>query len=154
MSEAVQASEGSAALDTLGDALGEAGKTALDGAREQLAEGLLRAAFTLWEDPQVRPKLLGILHAAVNSEEGAVQMRGFLANQLFAQAGKAIGREGMDIYEAAETFKIPTININAATAQVWGVVLLRYVVKLEPIASVSTEELINLLRPTIQGYLG
>ncbi|MFD9436959.1 hypothetical protein [Streptomyces sp. NPDC060002] len=154
MSEALEAEERAAALDSLGGVLGEAGAAALDGPREQLAGSLLRAAFVLWEDPQVRPKLLGILQAAVNGKEGAEQMRGFLANQLFAEAGKAIGIAGMDIYQAAETLKVPAININAAAGQVWGVVLLRYVVELEPVASASSEELIDLLTPTIQRYLG
>ncbi|MER5199900.1 TetR/AcrR family transcriptional regulator [Streptomyces sp. NPDC002755] len=154
MSEALEAEERAAALDSLGGVLGEAGAAALDGPREQLAGSLLRAAFVLWEDPQVRPKLLGILKAAVNGKEGAEQMRGFLASQLFAEAGKAIGIAGMDIYQAAETLKVPAININAAAGQVWGVVLLRYVVELEPIASASSEELIDLLTPTIQRYLG
>jgi hypothetical protein len=154
MSEANVAEDRAAALDSLGGVLGEAGAEALNGPREQLAESLLRAAFELWENPQVRPKLLGILHAAVNSEEGAAQMRQFLANQLFAQAGKALGIAGMDIYQAAETIKVPAININAAAGQVWGVVLLRYIVKLEPIASAPSEELIQLLTPTIQRYLG
>ncbi|MFD9323323.1 hypothetical protein ACFWDQ_37725 [Streptomyces sp. NPDC060053] len=154
MSEALEAEERAAALDSLGGVLGEAGAAALDGPREQLAGSLLRAAFVLWEDPQVRPKLLGILKAAVNGKEGAEQMRGFLANQLFAEAGKALGIAGMDIYQAAETLKVPAININAAAGQVWGVVLLRYVVELEPIASASSEELIDLLTPTIQRYLG
>ncbi|OQR64854.1 hypothetical protein B6E66_06530 [Streptomyces maremycinicus] len=154
MSEALEAQERAAALDSLGGVLGEAGAAALDGPREQLAGSLLRAAFVLWEDPQVRPKLLGILKAAVNGKEGAEQMRGFLANQLFAEAGKALGIAGMDIYQAAETLKVPAININAAAGQVWGVVLLRYVVELEPVASASSEELIELLTPTIQRYLG
>ncbi|MFD3840446.1 hypothetical protein ACFWWC_29955 [Streptomyces sp. NPDC058642] len=154
MSEAIEAEERGVAWDTLGGALGEAGAAALAGSREHLAEGLLRGAFALWENPEVRPKLLGILQAAVNSEEGAEQMRGFLANQLFAQAGKSIGVEGMDIYQAADTFGVPAVNINAAAGQVWGAVLMRYVVKLEPIASVPAEELIQLLKPTIQRYLG
>lgn len=154
MSEAIGAQERAAALDSLGGVLGEAGAEALNGPRDQLAENLLRAAFELWENPQVRPRLLGILHAAVNSEEGAAQMRQFLANQLFAQAGKALGIAGMDIYQAAETIKVPAININAAAGQVWGAVLLRYIVKLEPIASASSEELIQLLTPTIRRYLG
>ncbi|SEO62094.1 TetR/AcrR family transcriptional regulator [Actinacidiphila rubida] len=153
MSEAVDAQQRSQALDHLGGVLGEAAEAALAGPREQLAEGLLRAAFTLWENPEVRPKLLGILHQAVNSPEGAEQMRLFLANQLFAEAGKAIGLAGMDIYQAAETLKVPAINVNAAAGQVWGVVLLRYIVRLEPIASAGAEEVIDLLNPTIQRYL-
>ncbi|MEU9273298.1 hypothetical protein AB0E04_49320 [Streptomyces sp. NPDC048251] len=153
MSEAIGTEERDA-LDSLGGALGEAGAHALAGPRDELAEGLLRAAFALWEDPQVRPRLLGLLQAAVNSEEGADQMRRFLTDQLFAQAGRSIGISGMDIYQAAETIKVPVINVNAATSQVWGVVLMRYIVKLEPIASASAEELIALLKPTIQRYLG
>ncbi|QKW10547.1 hypothetical protein HUT18_33155 [Streptomyces sp. NA04227] len=153
MSESVEAAEHAAALDSLGDVLGEAGAAALAGQRAQLAEKLLRAAFEVWENPAIRPNLLGLLHAAVNSEEGAEKMRQFLANQLFAQVGKAIGIDGMDIYQAAETIKVPVININAAAGQVWGVVLLRYVVKLEPIASAPAEELIDLLIPTIRRYL-
>lgn len=147
MSEAIDAA------DSLGGVLGQAGATALAGPREQLGEGLLRAAFQMWENPEVRPKLLGVLQAAVNSEEGAAQMRQFLNTQLMAQAGKAIGMEGMDLTQAAEAIKVPVINVNAATAQVWGMVLLRYVVKLEPIASASSEELIQLLSPTIERYL-
>lgn len=146
--------DGAVAVDSLGGVLGEAGAAALKGQREQLGEGLLRAAFALWEDPQVRPKLLGILRAAVNGEEGAAQMREYLARQIFAQAGKAIGVSGMDLYQAAETLRVPAININAAVGQTWGVVLLRYVVKLEPIASAPVDELIALVGPAIQRYLG
>lgn len=154
MPESVGQPDGAAAVDSLGGVLGEAGAAALKGPREQLGEGLLRAAFALWENPQVRPKLLGILQAAVNGEEGAAQMREYLARQIFAQAGKAIRIAGMDLYQAAETLMVPAININAAVGQTWGVVLLRYVVKLEPIASAPVDELIGLLSPTIQRYLG
>ncbi|MCX5367418.1 hypothetical protein OG864_53250 [Streptomyces sp. NBC_00124] len=153
MSEAMEIKEHSA-LDSLGGALGDAGANALAGARDELAENLLRAAFVLWEDPQVRPRLLGLLTAAVNSEEGADQMRAFLTNQLFAQVGKSIGIADMDIYQAAETIGATAINVNAAAAQVWGVVLMRYIVKMEPIASTPVDELLDLLKPTIQRYLG
>ena len=154
MSEAVKAKEGAAAaLDALGGTLAEAGAAAVNGSRDKLAEGLLRAAFVLWENPEVRPKLLAVLQGAVNSDEGAAQMRGFLNTQLFAQAGKALGVDGMDINEVAKTLEVPPLQINAAAGQVWGVVLLRYVVRLEPIASVSSEELIGLITPTIQRYL-
>lgn len=153
MSDRIDEKEGAAALGSLGGVLGEAGAAALQGKREQLGEGLLRAAFGLWEDPQVRPELLAILQAALNSEAGAVQMREYLSTQIFNHAGKAIGVADMDIYQAADTLKVSAININAAVAQTWGVVLLRYVVKLEPIASASVDELIDLVGPTIQRYL-
>jgi hypothetical protein len=154
MPDRIDEKESAAALGTLGGALGDAGAAALEGKRGQLGDGLLRAAFGLWEDPQVRPRLLGILQTALDGEAGAAQMREYLSKQIFAHAGKAIGAVDMDIYQAAETLKVPVININAAVAQVWGVVLLRYIVKLEPITSAPVDELIDLVSPTIQRYLG
>lgn len=142
------------ALDALGGTLGEAGAAALRGSRAAMAQGLLRAAFALWENPEVRPKLLSLLQGAVNSQEGADRMRNYLANEIFAEAGKSIGKESMDIYEVARLLDTPPVNINAAVAQVWGVVLLRYIVQLEPIASTPVDELIDLVGPTIQRYLG
>lgn len=144
---------GGTAVGSLGGVLGGAGAQALTGARERIGELLLRAAFGLWEDEQVRPRLLGILRDAVNSADGADRMRDYLSNQIFAAAGKSIGVEQMDIHRAADILKIPTININAAVAQIWGVVLLRYVVELEPIASAPVDEVIELVSPTIQRYL-
>jgi Tetracyclin repressor-like, C-terminal domain len=142
------------ALDALGGTLGEAGAAALRGARGAMGEGLLRAAFTLWEDPEARPRLLSLLQGAVNSQEGADRMRDYLTNEIFAKAGKAIGKENMDLYEVAQLLDISPININAAVAQVWGVVLLRYIVQLQPIASAPVDDLIGLVSPTIQRYLG
>jgi Tetracyclin repressor-like, C-terminal domain len=151
MSQAAEVEEG--VLTTLGGALAEAGAASLAGPREQLGEGLLRAALTMWEDPQVRPKLLGVLREATTSDEGAAQMRTFMSTQLFAQAGQALGEAPMDINQVAQTLNVPPINLYAAAAQVWGVVLLRYVLELEPLASATAEELVALLSPTIQRYL-
>ncbi|MFD8572223.1 hypothetical protein [Streptomyces sp. NPDC059639] len=141
------------ALSSLGAGLAQASAESLSGPREQLAESLLRSALTRWEDPEVRPKLLATLAAATTTQEGAEQLRDFLYSQLFAQVGIALEDKPMDIEQVAETLDVPAININAAAAQVWGVVLYRYVLKMEPIASASGEELIALLSPTIQRYL-
>jgi hypothetical protein len=43
--------------------------------------------------------------------------------------------------------------MNAAVGQMIGVVLLRYVLEVEPIASASEEEIVELLAPTLQRYL-
>jgi hypothetical protein len=142
-----------AALSSLGAGLAQASAQSLSGPREQLAESLLRSALIRWEDPEVRPKLLAALKAATATEEGAEQLRDFLHSQLFAQVGIALEDKPMNIEQVAEKLDVPAININAAAAQVWGVVLYRYVLKMEPIASASGDELIELLSPTIQRYL-
>lgn len=153
MSQVAQTEEGMAALTSLGAGLAQAGAASLSGPREQLAESLLRSALARWEDPEVRPKLLATLAAATASKEGAEHLRDFLYSQLFAQVGIALQDRPMDIEQVARTLGVPAININAAAAQVWGVVLYRYVLGMEPMASASPEELIALLSPTIQRYL-
>jgi Tetracyclin repressor-like, C-terminal domain len=153
MSGPAEVEEGSAILATYGDALAKAGAGALSGPRDQLGERLLRTFLTFWEDPQLRPRLLGTLQAAMASEEGAAKMREFMSSQLFASAGEALDEAPMDIKQVAEVLKVSPLQINAAAAQVWGVILLRYVVRMEPMASASEDELLELLVPTIQRYL-
>jgi hypothetical protein len=43
--------------------------------------------------------------------------------------------------------------VQAAAAQMVGVVLLRHVVRLEPIASASPEDLVALVAPAVQRHL-
>ena len=157
MSETIENTAESTALGSLGGALGEAGAASLAADPGTLAEGLLRASLTHWEDAERRAQLVGDLTAALTTDEGAAKMRAFLSSQssqLFREFGKALGSsETMDLDHAAEVLKVPPLQINAAQAQVWGVVILRYIVRLEPIASASADDLVALFAPTIQRYL-
>ncbi|WP_053666645.1 hypothetical protein [Streptomyces sp. MMG1121] len=153
----ISAAAGSTAMSTLGDALARAGAESITGQREQLAEGLLRASLKQWEDPRARVQLLADVRAAITEEAGAERMRDFMSaqsSQIFSQLGKALGlAQTLDIAEVADLLKVPPVNINAAQSQVWGMVILRYILKLEPLASASTDELVDLIGPTIQRYL-
>ncbi|MEU6826902.1 hypothetical protein ABZ921_40385 [Streptomyces atriruber] len=147
------AADGSHALSDIGDALAEAGAASLTGERAQLAEGLLRAALTKWEDPQARPQLLSAFSAVFADDQGAARMRDFMSRQIFQQLAASLEEPPKDFDEVAKALGVPPMNINAAQAQVWGVAVLRYVVKLEPIASASVDEVVALVSPTIQRYL-
>ncbi|MFD9393217.1 hypothetical protein ACFWBB_21620 [Streptomyces sp. NPDC060000] len=157
MPEATETADRPTALTTLGDALARAGAESITGQREQLAAGLLRASLKQWENAEARPQLLADLTAAITDEAGAERMRAFMSaqsSQIFSQLGKALGlSQTLDINEVAEILNVPPLHINAAQAQVWGMVILRYILRLEPIASASSDELVDLLGPTIQRYL-
>lgn len=155
MTDSSQTQEGSAALTDFAGALAEAGATSLTTRQqEQLAERLLQAALTRWEDPQLRPRLLAGLTAALTTEVGADKMRDVLSSQIFTLFGKALdSSQTTDINDAADVLKVPPLNINAAQAQVWGTIVLRYILKVEPIASVPADDVLGLLTPTIQRYL-
>jgi hypothetical protein len=45
------------------------------------------------------------------------------------------------------------LRVSTAAAQLVGVVLLRYVIKIPPLAAATDDELVALLAPTLQRYL-
>lgn len=109
------------------------------GPREEVGERLVRFILTILSEDGARQPLLALVRTAMTNERMAVMIREFLGQAL--------------LHRVAETLDIPPIRMEAAFAQMFGVVLARYVIKLEPLASVDIEELVKLLTPTIQGYL-
>ena len=147
MSGAAEVKEDPAILTTYAGALAEAAAAAHTGPREQLGERLVRTFLTIWENPQVRPQLLETLRSATAGGAGATQLRDFMSSQLFAQVGDALEAAPMNIDQAAQELKVPPLHLNAAAAQVWGVILLRYVLEIEPIAS----RVLEILKPYAAG---
>lgn len=111
----------------------------LAGPREEIGERLARMVLALWGDPRLRPQFVGVIRSATTNEMGARLLREFISSKVFARV--------------AEALDVPRLNLNAAASQIVGVVMLRYVLEVEPMASASEEELVALLAPTIQRYL-
>ncbi|HEY0541692.1 MAG TPA: TetR family transcriptional regulator [Actinoallomurus sp.] len=111
----------------------------LAGPRAEIGERLVRTFLRFWSDPRLRPQFVGIIRSATTSETGATLLRDFVTSQLFARV--------------AAVLEVPGLNLNAAAAQLVGVVMFRYVLEMEPMASASDDELVALLAPTIQRYL-
>ncbi|GAA3963557.1 TetR family transcriptional regulator [Actinomadura viridis] len=107
--------------------------------REHLGETMVRTFLEIWGDDERRPPILAMLRSAMTNEQAAVLLREFVTTALFGRTG--------------ETHGIPMLRINAAAGQMIGVMILRYVLRVEPIASASSEELVELLAPVIQQYL-
>jgi AcrR family transcriptional regulator len=111
----------------------------LAGPRSEIGERLVRTFLRFWSDPRLRPQFVGIIRSATTSETGATLLRDFITSQLVARV--------------AAVLEVPGLNLNAAAAQLVGVVMFRYVLEMEPMASASDDELVALLAPTIQRYL-
>jgi hypothetical protein len=47
----------------------------------------------------------------------------------------------------------PELRAQLAAAQLIGIAMLRYVIKAEPLASADIDEIVDMVAPTIQGYL-
>jgi len=110
------------------------------GPREEIGERLVRIFLAVWGQGDFRSRALAVIRSAATSEQGATLLREFLTSAL-------LGR-------VAEALEVPRLRILVGIAQMVGVVIMRYVLEIEPIASASDEELVELLAPTLQRYLG
>lgn len=113
----------------------------LAGPREQMGERVVRTVVGLWDRPEVRPMLLGIVRSATTDPVAAGMARRMLAEGPFLALARAV-----DLPDAE-------IRATLAGTQLIGLAISRYVIGLEPIASMSADGLAIAVGPTIGRYL-
>ncbi|GAB2963217.1 TetR family transcriptional regulator [Nonomuraea fastidiosa] len=110
----------------------------LEGPREEIGERLVGMLLRVTAEPEMREPMVALLRSAMTNEQAATMFREFILHAL--------------LYQVADRLGVPHLRVEAAFAQMFGVIMGRYVLKLEPLASASIEELVELLAPTIQRY--
>jgi AcrR family transcriptional regulator len=109
----------------------------LDGLGERLARFYLQ----MWEQPETRDGLAGIMRSAFSHEDAAALLRAFLGSEVFGRLAPNIDGEDAQL------------RVALAGSHLVGIAIARYVVKVEPLASADPETVIAALAPTIQRYL-
>jgi AcrR family transcriptional regulator len=109
------------------------------GPREEVGERFVRLFLTLWREPEGRAPVLALLRSAATNEQAAEMVRQFVTSALLGRLADLLG--------------VPRLRILAAASQLIGLVMVRYVVRVEPLASAGEEEIVELIAPTIQRYL-
>ncbi|MGY0068905.1 TetR/AcrR family transcriptional regulator [Streptomyces sp. QTS137] len=113
----------------------------LDAPLEEVGERMTRMILGLWENPVTRAPLLAIIRSAVNNETAAGVFRRLVAGQLLRRiAGQ------LDLPDAE-------LRAELAAAQLVGIAMIRYVIKIEPLASADPEQIIGRVAPVVQGHL-
>jgi AcrR family transcriptional regulator len=108
---------------------------------ERVPERIARTFLDFWEDPATRASLMALLRSAMTHEGSASLLRQFVVRQLFGPVTGLL--DGPQI----------ELRVNLASAQLIGVAVLRYAVRIEPIASASKDELVAWLTPALAHYL-
>ncbi len=113
----------------------------LAGDPDGLGERFLRMFLGVWESPPGRERVVGLVGAVITNPAVSRMLREFLAQEVFGRI--------------AASLRVPDPQLRAslAASQMVGLIVTRYVVQLEPIASVPAEELVPLIAPTLQRYL-
>jgi AcrR family transcriptional regulator len=107
-----------------------------DGAGERM----LRVFLSVWDDPELRLPLLALTRDLLDPSGRRLMRDGFLPAVLHP-VGVALGIEQ------------PEVRMPLVASQVIGLILTRYVLEIEPIASMPADDLVAVYAPTIQRYL-
>jgi AcrR family transcriptional regulator len=119
----------------------EAPRAVEDGPLDTVGERLTRFFFGVWENPATRTPLLAIVRSAVNNDTAAAVFRRIVATQVLRRIA---GR--LDVADAE-------LRAELAAAQLVGIAMIRYVIKVEPLASADPEQIIRRVAPVVQAHL-
>lgn len=111
-------------------------------APEDRGPAILRTLLVLWDSP-AQPALLAMLRGAVGSKAQAALLREVLFRRILARAMAGLEDDGDGV----------RLRGSLLASQVMGLMMARYLLRLEPLASASHDEIVAVMGPTIQHYL-
>lgn len=114
--------------------------TATLGSADQAAEPLLRTFLSVWDDPALQPGLVATIRRALEPGGDRLIREGFLPVVIIPM-GERLGVDRADV-------RMPLV-----ASQVIGLILARYVLRIEPIASLDPDALVGIYAPVVQRYL-
>ncbi len=109
----------------------------LDGVGERLA----RTFLGVWDQPSNRLALVALVRTAFVADEAADLLRDGMARLVLAAV--------VPLLEGERT----EVRAQLVASQLMGLIMGRYVMRIEPLASLPAEELVAWLAPTLQRYL-
>ena len=115
---------------------GQEGQTLRD-----FAESLVRSYLRFVDSDQSRNAILALVRSAVSNEKAAAMLREFLAAELLPVIASRTGHENA------------ALRAGLVAAQLMGVAMLRHVVRLDPVARATPDEIVALVAPVIEHYL-
>jgi AcrR family transcriptional regulator len=110
--------------------------------RDVLGAAVVRMALRVWDGP-AQPAGLALIRSAMGNEWTAKLLREFLVSKVLR---RVVGTLGLDPDERAA-------RASLVASQLIGLVMARYVLRLEPLASASPESVVAAMGPTVQRYL-
>lgn len=111
----------------------------VEGPREQTGERLVSFFLGAWRDEEARQSFSALLRSLTTHEEAARVLREFLQRVMVGPLQQALG--------------VRPELLEAMAAQLVGLAILRYIVRIEPLASATDEEIAAFVAPVIQRYV-
>lgn len=114
-----------------------------------LAEGegdigtrMVRAYLGIWEHPETGASMVAMLQSATSNPDAHEAFRGFMQNYVLTAVSDALGG-GDDA----------RLRAMLAATNLVGTAVLRYVMRVPPLATLSAEDVVTLIAPSVTRYL-
>jgi AcrR family transcriptional regulator len=111
------------------------------GPRTKVGERVVGFALGVLRTSEGLARWTGMVRAAASDPDAAAVLRDVLTRRIFEPLAEALGSDDAQL------------RANLASSQMVGLVMARYVIAIEPLASTDDETIAAALAPTIQRYL-
>ena len=113
----------------------------------QLGRALVGSVIAVWDKPRVTPIAVAVIRSALGGTARGKPVREFLMHELVTKLAERLRDDpGLDADEAR-------LRAELALAQVAGVLVMRYVIAAEPLASLSAGEVAARVGPAVQRHI-
>lgn len=113
----------------------------LAGDRAGIGARLAGFVLAVLQSPEGHARMTGLVRAAASEEAAAEVVRERVTRDMLAPLAAGLGSDR------------PELRGSLVASQMVGLVMARHVVKVEPLASLSPEQVAALIAPTLQRYL-
>ena len=109
--------------------------------RAELGGALLRLMLAAWADEEVGPVLRAILQTAAHEESTREKLRRVVEGSLMG-----VSHLGVDEHDRL-------VRSGLISSQIMGLAMMRYVWRVEPVASMTDHEIVAAVAPNLQRYV-
>jgi AcrR family transcriptional regulator len=102
---------------------------------------MVRSLLEAWEPEESRSPLVATLRSAMTNETAMKMVREYLERRVFGPITQALGAPDAEL------------RATLMGAQFIGLAMVRYIARIEPLASASVDELVAAIGPSMQRYL-
>lgn len=121
-------------------------RSAFDVSDDRLGESLVHTVLSAWEHSSVKSIGVTVLRSAVSDSAAGRLIRQFLLREFKGAVAGRIEDSGVDRAEA-------DLRATLVLTQMAGALMFRHVLELEPLSSMSVDDLTARLSPAVQGHL-